>query len=96
MPRSGRKSRWTVGRGLRFGQHRAESARSSSAPDVSPQAATVFEGPKDANRSAVLYRIAAAKRPEARACKIAQFVDILTEVNGVTADRSPSSPTLRP
>jgi uncharacterized protein YdeI (YjbR/CyaY-like superfamily) len=48
-----------------------------AALDASPDAATFFATLKGTNRYAVLYRIAAVKRPETRARKIAQFVEML-------------------
>ena len=44
---------------------------------TSPDASQFFTTLKGANRYAVLYRIAAVKRPETRAGKIAQFVQML-------------------
>jgi uncharacterized protein YdeI (YjbR/CyaY-like superfamily) len=43
----------------------------------SPKAAAFFATLKGANRYAILYRIGAAKRPETRARKIAEFVAML-------------------
>ena len=48
-----------------------------SALDASPDAATFFAMLKGANRYAILYRVAAVKRPETRARKIAQLVEML-------------------
>jgi uncharacterized protein YdeI (YjbR/CyaY-like superfamily) len=45
--------------------------------DASPSAAKFFAALKGANRYAILYRIAAVKRPENRARKIAEFVAML-------------------
>jgi uncharacterized protein YdeI (YjbR/CyaY-like superfamily) len=45
--------------------------------DASPKAAAFFATLKGANRYAILYRIGAAKTPEARARKIARFVAML-------------------
>lgn len=45
--------------------------------DQSPAATDFFAGLTGANRYAILYRIGAVKRPETRARKIAQFVDML-------------------
>jgi len=44
---------------------------------ANPQAQTMFDTLTSANRYAVLYRIANAKKPETRARRIAQFVDML-------------------
>jgi uncharacterized protein YdeI (YjbR/CyaY-like superfamily) len=45
--------------------------------DASPDAAAFFAALKGTNRYAVLYRIAAVRRPETRARKIAQFIEML-------------------
>lgn len=45
--------------------------------DGSPEAASFFATLKGANRYAILYRIAAVKRPEARARKIAEYIAML-------------------
>jgi uncharacterized protein YdeI (YjbR/CyaY-like superfamily) len=59
-------------------------ASSAKVPDdlqdalnASPPAATFFATLKGASRYAILYRIAAVKRPETRARKIAEFVAML-------------------
>ena len=49
----------------------------AAALDANPKAAAFFASLKGANRYAILYRIGAAKTPEARARKIAQFVAML-------------------
>jgi uncharacterized protein YdeI (YjbR/CyaY-like superfamily) len=48
-----------------------------AALDASPDAATFFATLKGTNRYAVLYRVAAVKRPETRARKIAYFIEML-------------------
>jgi uncharacterized protein YdeI (YjbR/CyaY-like superfamily) len=48
-----------------------------AALDASPDAAAFFATLKGANRYAVLYRIGAAKKPETRAKRIAEFVAML-------------------
>lgn len=48
-----------------------------AALDASPAAKTFFATLKGANRYAILYRIGAAKRPQTRARKIAEFVAML-------------------
>ncbi|HWI85692.1 MAG TPA: YdeI/OmpD-associated family protein [Sphingomonas sp.] len=45
--------------------------------DANPSAAAFFATLKGANRYAILYRIGAVKKPETRARKIAQFVEML-------------------
>jgi uncharacterized protein YdeI (YjbR/CyaY-like superfamily) len=45
----------------------------------SPEASAFFETLNSANRYAILYRIAGAKRPETRAKRIAGFVAMLSE-----------------
>ena len=47
--------------------------------DRNPKAAAFFETLNSQNRYAVLYRIHDAKRPETRARRIAQFVEMLAE-----------------
>ena len=47
--------------------------------DANPQAARFFETLDSQNRYAVLYRIQDAKRPETRARRIAQYVEMLAE-----------------
>ena len=47
--------------------------------DRNPKAAAFFETLSSTNRYAVLYRIHDAKRPETRARRIAQFVEMLAE-----------------
>jgi uncharacterized protein YdeI (YjbR/CyaY-like superfamily) len=68
------------------GRWNAAYAPASSAevpPDLAaalagnPQAAAFFAGLTGANRYAILYRIADAKRPETRARRIAGFVEML-------------------
>ena len=49
----------------------------AAALDANPKAAAFFATLTGANRYAILYRIGAAKTPEARARKIAQFVAML-------------------
>ncbi len=48
-----------------------------AALDASPQAAAFFATLRGANRYAVIYRVGAAKRPETRAKRIAEFVAML-------------------
>jgi uncharacterized protein YdeI (YjbR/CyaY-like superfamily) len=48
-----------------------------AALDASPRAAEFFATLKGANRYAILYRVNAAKRPETRARRIADFVEML-------------------
>ena len=48
-----------------------------AALDANPRAAKFFATLKGANRYAILYRIGAAKRPETRARKIAEYVAML-------------------
>jgi uncharacterized protein YdeI (YjbR/CyaY-like superfamily) len=48
-----------------------------AALDQSPAAATAFAGLNSVNRFAILYRIGAVKRPETRARKISQYVEML-------------------
>ena len=45
--------------------------------NANPEAAKFFATLKGANRYAILYRIASAKRPETRARKIADYVAML-------------------
>jgi uncharacterized protein YdeI (YjbR/CyaY-like superfamily) len=47
--------------------------------DANPAAAAFFETISSANRYAITYRIGAVKRPETRARKIAQYVQMLAE-----------------
>jgi uncharacterized protein YdeI (YjbR/CyaY-like superfamily) len=47
--------------------------------DANPAASAFFETISSANRYAILYRIQAVKRPETRARKIAQYVQMLAE-----------------
>jgi uncharacterized protein YdeI (YjbR/CyaY-like superfamily) len=47
--------------------------------DANPEASAFFETISGANRYAVLYRIGAVKRPETRARKIAEYVQMLAE-----------------
>ncbi len=47
--------------------------------DASPAAGQFFETISSQNRYAILYRIGAVKRPETRARKIAQYVQMLAE-----------------
>jgi uncharacterized protein YdeI (YjbR/CyaY-like superfamily) len=49
----------------------------AAALDANPKSAAFFATLKGANRYAILYRIGAAKTPEARARKIARFVAML-------------------
>jgi uncharacterized protein YdeI (YjbR/CyaY-like superfamily) len=46
---------------------------------ANPAAADFFERISSTNRYAILYRISTVKRPETRAKKIAQFVQMLAE-----------------
>lgn len=48
-----------------------------AALDASPQAAGFFATLKSANRYAILYRVSTAKKPETRAKRIADFVEML-------------------
>lgn len=48
-----------------------------AALDASPKAAAFFATLTGANRYAILYRIGAAKKPETRARKVAEFVAML-------------------
>ena len=50
-----------------------------AALDVNPVAAEFFATLRGANRYAVLYRIASVKRPETRARKITQYVEMLAQ-----------------
>ena len=45
--------------------------------DADPRAAESFAGLNSSNRFAILYRVQEAKRPETRARRIAQFVEML-------------------
>jgi uncharacterized protein YdeI (YjbR/CyaY-like superfamily) len=45
---------------------------------ASPRAAAMFDILTSQNRYAILYRLGAAKRPDTRARRLAQFVDMLT------------------
>jgi uncharacterized protein YdeI (YjbR/CyaY-like superfamily) len=45
--------------------------------DARPQAAAAFAALKSANRYAILYRLHDAKKPETRARRLAQFVEML-------------------
>jgi uncharacterized protein YdeI (YjbR/CyaY-like superfamily) len=47
--------------------------------DANPEASAFFETISGANRYAILYRIGAVKRPETRARKIAEYVQMLAE-----------------
>jgi uncharacterized protein YdeI (YjbR/CyaY-like superfamily) len=51
----------------------------AAALDANPEAAAFFTTISSANRYAILHRIGAVKRPETRARKIAQYVQMLTE-----------------
>ena len=61
----------------------APASTAEAPPDLvaalaaNPKAAAFFATLAGANRYAILYRIGAAKKPETRARKIAQFVDML-------------------
>jgi uncharacterized protein YdeI (YjbR/CyaY-like superfamily) len=50
-----------------------------AALDASPEASEFFETISRINRYAILYRIQSVKRPETRARKIAQYVQMLAE-----------------
>jgi uncharacterized protein YdeI (YjbR/CyaY-like superfamily) len=50
-----------------------------SALTANPAAETSFVALKQRNRYAILYRIRDAKRPDTRARRIAQFVQMLAE-----------------
>jgi uncharacterized protein YdeI (YjbR/CyaY-like superfamily) len=50
-----------------------------AAMDQNPKAKAFFESLSSQNRYAILYRIQDAKRPETRAKRIAQFVQMLSE-----------------
>ncbi|MEA2389449.1 MAG: hypothetical protein QOG41_2222 [Thermoleophilaceae bacterium] len=63
-----------------------ESPRNISVPedlqrelDADPRAREFFEGLDSQNRYAILYRLQDAKRPETRARRLAQFVEMLRE-----------------
>ena len=47
--------------------------------DANPEAGAFFETISSVNRYAIIYRIGAVKRPETRARKIAQYVQMLAE-----------------
>ena|SRR5215471_15800054 len=51
----------------------------AAALTANPEAAAFFTSISSANRYAILHRIGAVKRPETRARKIAQYVQMLTE-----------------
>jgi uncharacterized protein YdeI (YjbR/CyaY-like superfamily) len=51
----------------------------AAALDANPEAAAFFTTISSANRYAILHRIGAVRRPETRARKIAQYVQMLTE-----------------
>jgi uncharacterized protein YdeI (YjbR/CyaY-like superfamily) len=67
----------------RWGEAYAPQSRAEVPPDLqaaldaSPEAAAFFATLKGANRYANLYRIGAAKKPETRARKIAEFAAML-------------------
>ena len=48
-----------------------------AALDASPRAAAFFATLRGANRYAIVYRVGAAKKPETRARRIAEFVAML-------------------
>ncbi len=50
-----------------------------AALDANPTAAEFFVTISSVNRYAILYRIGSVKRPETRARKIAQYVQMLAE-----------------
>jgi uncharacterized protein YdeI (YjbR/CyaY-like superfamily) len=63
-----------------------ESPRNISVPedlqrelDADPRAREFFEGLDSQNRYAILYRLQDAKRPETRARRLAQFVEMLKD-----------------
>jgi uncharacterized protein YdeI (YjbR/CyaY-like superfamily) len=47
--------------------------------DANPEALAFFQTLDSRNRYAILHRIGDAKRPETRARRIAQFVEMLSE-----------------
>jgi uncharacterized protein YdeI (YjbR/CyaY-like superfamily) len=49
-----------------------------AALDANPEAAAFFETLNSSNRYAILYRVHDAKRPETRARRIAQFIEMLS------------------
>ena len=51
----------------------------AAALDANPEAAAFFTTVSSANRYAIVHRIGAVKRPETRARKIAQYVQMLAE-----------------
>jgi len=51
----------------------------AAALDANPEAAAFFTTISSANRYAIVHRIGAVKRPETRARKIAQYVQMLAE-----------------
>jgi|SRR5271165_1595174 len=62
----------------------ADLARALAA---NPAAADFFAGISSINRYAILYRISTVKRPETRARKIGQFVQMLAEHKTIHPDR---------
>jgi uncharacterized protein YdeI (YjbR/CyaY-like superfamily) len=69
--------------------------------DASPAAAARFATLGSRNRYAILYRVQDAKRPETRARRIAQFVEMLAEgrtlyPEGRRMRRPDADPTIRP
>jgi uncharacterized protein YdeI (YjbR/CyaY-like superfamily) len=50
-----------------------------AALDQNPEAKAFFDTLNSANRFAILYRLQDAKRPETRARRLAQFVEMLNE-----------------
>ncbi|WP_394841029.1 YdeI/OmpD-associated family protein [Pendulispora brunnea] len=72
-----------------------DSPRNASVPDdlaralaANARAAKFFETIDSANRYAILYRVQAAKKPETRASRIAQFVEMLAKHETIHAPRA--------
>jgi uncharacterized protein YdeI (YjbR/CyaY-like superfamily) len=53
---------------------------------VNPAASAFFDTLSSINRYAILYRISTVKRPETRAKKIAQYVQMLAEHKTIHPD----------
>jgi len=60
-----------------------------AALDASPRASEFFQGLDGANRYAVLFRIQTAKKPETRARKILEFIQMLERHERIHEARSP-------
>jgi uncharacterized protein YdeI (YjbR/CyaY-like superfamily) len=61
-----------------------------TALDANPRAKAFFESLDGANRYAVLFRIQTVKKPETRAKKIRQFVEMLERNEKIHPSRKPS------